>query len=96
MVREVESIKLVIVVVPVQLIRVSMLRYQGTRQCMDSPRSRATSYRTNRGHTYQEHTLILSEGRDEQQHTNTIRLLAHPITEQILDLALLSSKAEKG
>lgn len=32
--------------------------------------------------TYQKHTLVFSDSRNEQQHTDAIRLFAHPIADE--------------
>jgi hypothetical protein len=78
-VREVESFKPMVVVVPVQLVHILIPENQGQRPDIETEGIQGSLTIQHTGYTYQKYTLRFPESRDEQQHTDAIRLLAHPI-----------------
>lgn len=80
MVGEVEPFKLVVVVMSVQLFLVQ--EFQGPSPDIDVAGTQEPQITQRTEYTYQKHTLGFSDGRNEQQHTDTIRLFAHPIADE--------------
>ena len=79
MVGEVKSFKPMVVVVPVQLVHILIPKIQGRRANIETEGIQGSLTIQHTDYTYQKYTLRFSESRDEQQHTDAVRLLAHPI-----------------